>query len=148
MPYIFSCELTANEGLTELTASLARGNHKSATDELEQVKQLISKDVIHGFSVPFPASTVTLLPSPVVTPLGLAKQWTPRQQRQTRSKVSNDARSVFLVIRPHPCHFHQQTNQHDQLPRNDIWLVLRPYLTLHRLTTVSSSTSLDIDCEV
>jgi hypothetical protein len=76
MPYIFSRELTAKESLMELTASIARGNHKSATDELEQVKKLISKDVTHGFSVPFPVSTVTLLPSPVVTPLGLAKQWT------------------------------------------------------------------------
>jgi hypothetical protein len=76
MPYIFSRELTAKESLMELTASIARGNHKSATDELEQVKTLISKDVTHGFSVPFPALTVTLLPSPVVTPLGLTKQWT------------------------------------------------------------------------
>jgi hypothetical protein len=76
MPYIFSRELTAEESLMELTASIARGNHKSATDELEQVKKLISKDFTHGFSVPFPTSTVTLLPSPVVTPLGLAKQWT------------------------------------------------------------------------
>ena len=76
MPYIFSRELPAEESLMELTASIARGNHKSANDELEQVKRLISKDVTHGFSVPFPASTVTLLPSPVVTPLGLAKQWT------------------------------------------------------------------------
>ena len=76
MPYIFSRELTAEESLMELTASITRGNHKSATDENEQVKKLISKDVTHGFSVPFPASTVTLLPSPVVTPLGLAKQWT------------------------------------------------------------------------
>jgi hypothetical protein len=42
MPYIFSRELTAEESLMELTASIARENHKSATDEIEQVKTLIS----------------------------------------------------------------------------------------------------------
>ena len=44
--------------------------------------------------------------------------------------------------------FHQQTNQHDQLPRNDIWLVLLPHITLHRLTPPSPFTSSDTDREV
>jgi hypothetical protein len=93
MPYIFSNELTANQSLMELTESIACGNHKSATDEFEQVKQLlISKDVTHGFSVPFPASTVTLLPSPVVNPLGLAKQWAldNRDERVLKFRMMQD----------------------------------------------------------
>jgi hypothetical protein len=40
----------------------------------------------------------------------------PRQQRRPRSEVPNDARSVFLVIRSHPGHFHQQTNDMTNYP--------------------------------
>ena len=65
---------------------------KSATDELEQVKRLLSKDVTHGFSVPLPALTVTLLPFPVVIPFGLAKQWTldNRGERVPKFRMTQD----------------------------------------------------------
>jgi hypothetical protein len=149
MPYIFSRELPAKESLMELTASIARGNHKSANDELEQVKRLISKDVTHGFSVPFPASTVTLLPSPVVTPLSLAKQWTldNKGERVPKFRMTQDL-SFSSSDPTHAISINKRIDMHGKLPRNYIWLVLLPYLALHRMTPISSSTSSDIDREV
>jgi hypothetical protein len=69
-------EISEDERETEVLAMLARGNHKSAQDEPAIVEKLLTKDVIHGFSIVIPIEHVPLIPNAMVQPVGLAKQWT------------------------------------------------------------------------
>jgi hypothetical protein len=63
MPYRYSKEVSEEVREQEVLAMLTQGNqHKLAQEEPEIVEKLLSKDVIHGFSM--------------VQPVGLAKQWT------------------------------------------------------------------------
>ena len=55
---------------------LAHGNHKSTQEEHTIVEQLLSNDVLHGFSMVIPIELVPLIPKAMVQPVGLAKQWT------------------------------------------------------------------------
>lgn len=61
MSFHFKSRLTEAEREEEVEAILARGNHKSATTEADQVSLLLAKDVTHGFSVPIPVDTIRLL---------------------------------------------------------------------------------------
>jgi hypothetical protein len=76
MPYVFDRELSPEERSDEVTAMLARGNHKSAQTEPEQVGELLAKDVTHGFTIPLPIAVVELIPGAMVQPLGLVQQLT------------------------------------------------------------------------
>ena len=76
MPYRYSREITEKERETEVLAMLARGNHKSAQEEPDIVEKLLTKDVVHGFSMVIPIELVPLIPNAMVQPVGLAKQWT------------------------------------------------------------------------
>lgn len=60
----------------EMLAILERGNHQSAQALPKQVSKLLDKDVVHGFTIPLPISTVRLIPNAGIQPLGLASQWT------------------------------------------------------------------------
>jgi hypothetical protein len=62
--------------VTELKAMIARGNHKSAKDEAEQVKQLLLKDISHRFLFLLLPCIVPLIKGALVQPFGLAKQVT------------------------------------------------------------------------
>jgi hypothetical protein len=74
--YVFDRELSPTERTNEVSAMIARGNHKSSQSEPEQVGKLLAKDVLHGFSIPLPINVVTRTPGAMVQPLGLAQQWT------------------------------------------------------------------------
>ena len=76
MPYVFTRELNPVTKSAELETLLARGNHKSAKEFPEQVTKLLTKDVLHGFTIPIPTEAVRKLPGAAVQPLGLATQWT------------------------------------------------------------------------
>ena len=76
MPYRYSREITEEETETEVLAMLARVNHKSAKEEPEIVEKLLTKDVVHGFTMVIPIELVPLIPNAMVQPVGLAKQWT------------------------------------------------------------------------
>jgi hypothetical protein len=76
MPYRYSREISEEERETEVLAMLVRGNHKSAQDEPAIVEKLLTKDVVHGFSMVIPIELVPLIPNAMVQPVGLAKQWT------------------------------------------------------------------------
>ena len=76
MSYIFHRAISEDEQQAETTAMIARGNHKSAQTETDVVAKLLSKDVIHGFSIPLPVSAIPLIPHAGVQPLGLVSQWT------------------------------------------------------------------------
>jgi hypothetical protein len=76
MPYKYAREISEDERETEVLAMLARGKHKSAQDEPEIVEKLLTKDVVHGFSMVIPVELVPLIPDAMVQPVGLAKEWT------------------------------------------------------------------------
>ena len=76
MSYIFHRAISEDEQQAETTAMIARGDHKSAQTETDVVAKLLSKDVIHGFSIPLPVSAIPLIPHAGVQPLGLVSQWT------------------------------------------------------------------------
>jgi hypothetical protein len=92
MPYRYSREITEDERETEVLAMLARGNHKSAQDEPEIVEKLLSKDVVHGFSMVIPKALVPLIPHAMVQPVGLATQWTLDDQgkRVIKYRITQD----------------------------------------------------------
>jgi hypothetical protein len=52
----------------------ARGNHKSAKDEPDQIDRLLKKELDHGFAIPVPIDIVAKIKHSSVQPLGLAKQ--------------------------------------------------------------------------
>jgi hypothetical protein len=76
MPYRYDHEISKDERVLEVLAMLARGNHKSPQDEPEIVEKLLTKDVVHGFSMVIPVELVPLIPDAMVQPVELAKQWT------------------------------------------------------------------------
>jgi hypothetical protein len=92
MPYRYSKEITEEEREKEVIAMLARGNHKSAQEEPEIVGKLLSKDVVHGFSMILPIGVVPLIPDAMVQPVGLAKQWTLDDQanRIVKYRITQD----------------------------------------------------------
>jgi hypothetical protein len=71
---------------------LDRGNHKSTQDDPEIVEQLLSKDVVHGFSMVTPVELAPLMPHAMVQPVGLAKQWTLNKQgnRKIKHQITQD----------------------------------------------------------
>jgi hypothetical protein len=76
MPYIYNEEITETARQNELTAILARGNHKSAKDESKRVQELVNKEVTHGFAMPIPMEVVPKIPGAIVQAMGLVSQWT------------------------------------------------------------------------
>ena len=92
MPYRYAREITEAQREHEVFAMLGRGNHKSAQDEPDIVKQLLSKDVVHGFSMVIPIGAVPLIPNAMVQPVGLAKQWTLDEagNRKVKYRITQD----------------------------------------------------------
>ena len=86
MHYVFDRELEPGERENEVTAMLARGNHKSAQIEQDRVGELLAKDVVHGFTIPLPIATVRVIPGAMVQPLGLVQQWTVGQDGERKAK--------------------------------------------------------------
>mmetsp|Transcript_2890 Transcript_2890/g.4336 ORF Transcript_2890/g.4336 Transcript_2890/m.4336 type:complete len:94 (+) Transcript_2890:2786-3067(+) len=76
MNYNFNRELTEDERMAELTANLATGNHKSATEQLDKIQKLLHKDVTHGFALPIPIASVPSIKGAMVQPIGLTNQFT------------------------------------------------------------------------
>ena len=58
----------------DLKEALERGNHKSARDRPEKLKELVLDDVVNGFSLPLPPKKIPLLPGAVIAPHGIAEQ--------------------------------------------------------------------------
>ena len=61
--------------LAEMAGQLQRGNHKSVAQDLEKVRELLSKDVSHGFTAPFPLECAPQIKGAMIQPLGVVKQW-------------------------------------------------------------------------
>jgi hypothetical protein len=92
MSYVFLREIDEDTKREEMQSLVTRGNHKSAQDEADQVKILLAKDVLHGFSIPFPARLLDRLRGAAGQPLGIAKQWTtgPDGKRIVKFRITQD----------------------------------------------------------
>ena len=92
MSYVFTRELDPVTKLAELKTLMARGNHKSAKEFPDQVKKLLDKDVLHGFTIPIPTQTVWKIPGAAIQPLGLASQWTLNEdgERVAKFRMTQD----------------------------------------------------------
>ena len=92
MGYRYSRSITDEERVAERTGLLARGNHKSAQDEPEQIDRLLQKEVHHGFALPIPVEVVEKIKGSSVQPLGLAKQWglTANGSRKVKYRMTQD----------------------------------------------------------
>jgi hypothetical protein len=67
-------DLTETERLTEMAGQLQRGNHKSVSKAIDRVKELLAKDVHHGFTIPLPAECAAQIKGGMIQPLGVVKQ--------------------------------------------------------------------------
>jgi hypothetical protein len=75
MDYRFKKGISEEERLIELRGMIERGNHKSADTESEKAGELLSKDVVHGFSIPVSPGIVEKIKGAMVQPFGLATQF-------------------------------------------------------------------------
>jgi hypothetical protein len=75
MPYRYDRGIDEATREKEMLAMIVRGNHKSAQANPDQVGRLLTKDVVHGFSLVVPIELVPLIPDAMVQPTGLAEQW-------------------------------------------------------------------------
>jgi hypothetical protein len=92
MPYRYAQEIDEEARFKEMSALIARGNHKSAQSNPEQVGKLLAKDVVHGFSMVVPIGLVPLIPNAMVQPTGLAEQWVLNEkgERTIKYRVTQD----------------------------------------------------------
>ena len=67
-------ELAETERLAEMAGQLQRGNHKSVSQALDRVKELLAKDVTHGFTIPLPVECAPQIKGGMIQPLGVVKQ--------------------------------------------------------------------------
>ena len=59
---------------SDLTTALTFGNHKGASSQPELLRQLIEKDITHGFALVIPLSTVKCIPGALLAPMNIMKQ--------------------------------------------------------------------------
>ena len=92
MPYLFSRELSEDERYSELSSQVSRGNHKSASSNLEEVSKLLAKDVKHGFCLPFRSSEVRKIKRGMVQPCGIASQFSLQEDgsRIAKERLTHD----------------------------------------------------------
>ena len=92
MSYVFTRELDDDAQRNEMLALMDLGNHKSAQEGADDVRKLLAKDVVHGFSIPLPLATLILIPRAGVQPLGLVSQWTvdAEGKRTRKHRVTQD----------------------------------------------------------
>lgn len=92
MSYHFKEAISENDREEERDAMLERGNHKSASENLQKAQELLQKDVRHGFSIPFPAHLVPRIKHGLVQPIGMVTQGTvnERGERTTKHRLTQD----------------------------------------------------------
>jgi hypothetical protein len=92
MDYFFKSQLTEDQRKAELHANVERGNHKSADASADKVRQLLDKDVRHGFSLPVRTELVYKIPKALVQPCGVVTQYalTASGERQLKERLTQD----------------------------------------------------------
>jgi hypothetical protein len=131
MPYRFSTEIGDTTRERDMLAMISGGNHKSAQDNPEQVRRLLTKDVVHGFSMVLPIELVPLIPKAMVQPTGLAQQRVLDEKGQRNDQVPNDTEPQLHRDGQGRAAFSQQQNRHDGLSRNDLWMVPATHPSLY-----------------
>jgi hypothetical protein len=92
MAYHFTEELSEDDRQAEVAAMLERGNHKSAEADSDEVGKSLTKDVLHGFSLPVSPDIVPLLAGAMVQPAGVVKQFSLREDgaRSLKRRLTQD----------------------------------------------------------
>ena len=67
-------ELSVEMRRSDLAEALAFGNHKGASSQPELLRQLIEKDITHGFGLVIPLSAVNCIPGALLAPMKIMKQ--------------------------------------------------------------------------
>ena len=67
-------ELSDETRKIDSAEALTFGNHKGASSQPELLRQLIKKDVTHGFGLVIPLSTVNRIPGALLAPMNIMKQ--------------------------------------------------------------------------
>eukprot|EP00956_Cyclotella_meneghiniana_P034348 scaffold103894_cov40-Cyclotella_meneghiniana.AAC.3 len=67
-------ELDEETRLADLEAALARGNHKGASEKLDLLMKLVTKDVIHGYAMALPLNKLPRIPGVVLAPVNIQAQ--------------------------------------------------------------------------
>ena len=90
--YFLSRELSEQERLAELEAQLERGNHKSATENEDEINSLLTGDVVHGFVLPFSASAIKNLKGVHLQPGGMVRQMSLKADgsRKLKNRFTHD----------------------------------------------------------
>jgi hypothetical protein len=78
--------------LTDLTATLSRGNHKSARGHERQLLEMLKDEVSRGWQLPLPKEAALELPGCEAAPLGVVSQWTigADGSRQPKLRLTHD----------------------------------------------------------
>lgn len=90
--YHLTRELTEQERRKELTAQLERGNHRSAVENLEEIRSLLSGDVRRGFVLPFRADALLNVKGLHLQPGGMVRQLSLKADgsRQPKNRFTHD----------------------------------------------------------
>ncbi|KAL9183869.1 hypothetical protein ACHAXT_004725 [Thalassiosira profunda] len=67
-------ELDFESRAKDLDQALAFGNHKGATEQPALLRQLVEKDVVHGYALVLPLSKIKRLPGAIIAPMNIQKQ--------------------------------------------------------------------------
>ena len=78
--------------MAELSANLARGNHKSANSNPEELEEKMNREVQYGFSLPVWTSIITKIPKAMLQACNLVSQWTLSKtgERKKKSRLTHD----------------------------------------------------------
>ena len=90
--YFLSRDLSEEERVTELDAQLERGNHKSATENEDEINSLLTGDVVHGFVLPFLAGSIKSLKGVHLQPGGMVRQMSLKADgsRKMKNRFTHD----------------------------------------------------------
>jgi hypothetical protein len=75
MDYHFKDELPEAAQQAELSTMIQRSNHQSVKEDSTKVAKLLSKEVLHGFSLPISPKIVPNIAHVMVQPAGVVKQF-------------------------------------------------------------------------
>jgi len=90
--YHLERELTEQERMLEVKAQLERGNHKSAMQNMEEVRTLLSGDVRRGFVLPIRANAILNVKGLHLQPGGMVRQLSLKADgsRHPKSRFTHD----------------------------------------------------------
>jgi hypothetical protein len=67
-------EISSEERETDLVFHASRGNHKSASKNIEILRDIVKEDVERGFAIPLPVTALHFLKGASLAPLGCVQQ--------------------------------------------------------------------------